>query len=280
MPVAMVVAGCQARRLLDDFREGPTMTITRFALALSAALAVGGFALSANPAAAATAMADCNKQWNDNKAANKTNGATYQDFLKSCLKAAAPATDAKATDAKPADTKAADKAAADKAAAEMKAKADAKAKTDTAAKPADTAKAKTAAVATDAKAADPEAAAKKDCNKQWKGLKDAGTEGTQKKKDFVAGCLAKAGIVVPAKTDAKMADDATPPEPTATAATPANATDANGKPRTPGQLAMDKRIKECGVLWQKSKGADGMVNGLKWPQYWSQCNTKLKAAGG
>ncbi len=277
------------------------MTMIRYALALSAAVAVGSLALAANPAAAATAMADCNKQWNDSKAANKTNGATYQDFLKGCLKAA-PAADAKATDAKAVDKTAADKAAADTKAAEMKAK-DAKAKTDAAAKAkADTAakatpaatdtKAKPAVVATDAKAVDPEAAAKKDCGKQWKAIKDAGTEGTQKKKDFVAACLTKAGIVMTPKadtkamdakaTDAKMADEPTPPEPTVAAATPAKATttDATAKPRTAGQLAMDKRIKECGVLWQKSKGADGLVNGLKWPQYWSQCNTKMKAAGG
>ncbi len=258
------------------------MTMTRFALALSAVVAIGSLALNANPAAAATAMADCNKQWNDTKAANKTNGATYQDFLKTCLKAAAPA-DAKAT-----DSTAADKTTADAKAAEMKAKADAKAKADTA--KADTAKAKTDTAAA-TKAADPEAVAKKACDKQWKAIKDAGTEGTQKKKDFVGACLAKAGIVTPAKAvakttdakaaDAKMADDPTPDEPTSVAvATPAKATDANGKLRTPGQLAMDKRIKECGVLWQKSKSADGMVNGLKWPQYWSQCNTKLKAAGG
>ncbi len=272
------------------------MTMIRYALALSAAVAVGSLALSTNPAAAATAMADCNKQWNDSKAANKTNGATYQDFLKGCLKAA-PAADAKATDTKAADKVAADKAAADAKAVEMKAK-EAKAKVDAAAKvKADTAakttpapvdaKAKTAAVVTDAKAADPEAAAKKDCGKQWKAIKDAGTEGTQKKKDFVAACLVKAGIVVTPKVDAKaadtkMVDEPTPPEPTVAAATPAKATttDANGKVRTAGQLAMDKRIKECGALWQKSKGADGLVNGLKWPQYWSQCNTKMKAAGG
>ena len=274
------------------------MTMIRYALALSAALAVGSLALAANPAVAATAMADCNKQWNDNKAANKTNGATYQDFLKGCLKAA-PAADAKATDTKAVDKVAADKAAADAKAVEMKAKeakakvdAAAKAKADTAAKttPATTdAKVKTTtAVVTDAKVVDPEAAAKKQCGKEWKAIKDAGTEGTQKKKDFVAACLVKAGIVMTPKVDAKPADTAkaadevTPPEPTVAAATPAKATttDATAKPRTPGQLAMDKRIKECGALWQKSKGADGLVNGLKWPQYWSQCNTKMKAAGG
>jgi len=172
------------------------MTMSRFAVALSAAVAVGSLAFIANPAAAATAMADCNKQWNDIKTANKTNGATYQDFLKTCLKAA-PAADAKATDAKATDAKATDaKAAADKTAADAKA-AEVKAKD---------AKTKVVPVATVADAAaDPAAAAKKECGKQWKALKDAGTQGTQKKKDFVSACLTKAGVA-PDKTDAKVAD--------------------------------------------------------------------------
>ena len=222
-------------------------------------------------------------------AANKANAGTYQDFLKSCLKAAPAATDAKATDTKATDTKAADKKAADMKAADAKA-AEMKA--------AD-AKAKTGAAATDTAAVtpDPMAKEKKECGKQWKDAKAAATTGTQKKKDFVADCLAKmapaadktkaatvAPVVVPAKTvDAKAVDtmakdEATPPEPTADAkAVDAKTVDANGKVRTPGQLAMDKRIKECGGMWQIAK-KDNTTGGLKWPQYWSACNKKLKAA--
>ncbi len=266
------------------------MTSFKYVTALTAAIALSGLALSGTPASAAnSAMADCNTKWNAEKAANTTNGATYQDFLKGCLKSAAPAAaDAKTTTTKPADAK-----VMDAKAMEAKAKADAmaaKTTTDTKVK---TTAAATAAVTPD-KAIDPEAAAKKVCNKEWKALKDAGTEGTQKKKDFVAGCLVKAGIVVPAKataavvaapaattTTAKtpdvMAKDVTPPDPTDATAKPAM-TDTTGKVRTPGQLAMDKRIKECGVLWKQAK-TDGKTNGLKWPQYWSKCNTEMKAAG-
>ena len=266
------------------------MKLMHTALSLSAAMAIAGIAFGTTPAAAAnSAMADCNKQWNDAKAANKANAGTYQDFLKSCLKAAPAATDAKATDTKATDTKAADKKAADMKAADAKA-AEMKA--------AD-AKAKTGAAATDTAAVtpDPMAKEKKECGKQWKDAKAAATTGTQKKKDFVADCLAKmapaadktkaatvAPVVVPAKTvDAKAVDtmakdEATPPEPTADAkAVDAKTVDANGKVRTPGQLAMDKRIKECGGMWQIAK-KDNTTGGLKWPQYWSACNKKLKAA--
>ena len=266
------------------------MKSIQYALALSAAIAVGSLALSVTPAAAAnSAMADCNKKWNDEKAANATNGATYQDFLKGCLKSAGASTDAKPTDTKAADTKAAD----------TKAKSDTMtAKTTTDTKPKTIA---TTAPAMADTATDPEAANKKACGKEWKALKDAGNQGTQKKKDFVAECLTKmdaadktkpkttvatvapaTAVVAPAKTvvaPAKTVDageTAVPPDPTDANAKPAM-TDAKGKPRTPGQLAMDKRIKECGVMWKEAKAA-GTTGGLKWPQYWSQCNKKLKAA--
>ena len=279
------------------------MTSIHYALSLTAAMAVAGIAFGTTPAVAAnSAMADCNKQWNDAKAANKAGAGTYQDFLKSCLKAAPAAdakavTDTKAADTKAADMKAADKKAADKKAADMKAAdmkaaemkaaemkaADAKTKADL------KAKAKTDAAAADTAAAtpDPMAKEKKECGKQWKTAKEAGTTGTQKKKDFVAECVAKmspaadtvkAAAVAPADTMAK--DDVVPPEPMADAkAVDAKATtaDANGKVRTPGQLAMDKRIKECGGMWQIAK-KDNTTGGLKWPQYWSACNKKLKAA--
>ena len=235
-----------------------------YALALSAAIAVAGLAATANPAAA-TAMADCNKQWNDATAAKTTNGATYQDFLKACLKKSSTSTTAATTTT---TTMAA---------------------TDTAATTTDPAAAK----------------AKKACNAEWKAMKDAGTEGTQKKKEFVAACMVKAGIpatdamkkpaattttTAPAATTTTMAKPATTttttPTVAATTTTPAEptdtmakttTTDANGKPKTPGQLAMDKRIKECGAEWKKAK-ADNTTNGLKWPQFWSQCDKKLKAA--
>ena len=325
----------------DDRKEGLEMKPMHYALALSAAIAVAGFAFTANPAAAAnSAMAECNKQWNDATASNSTNGATYQDYLKACLKknsstttttttaasttatAAAPAADPMAKEKKDcnAQWKALDAATQGTqkkkdfvAACMAKAGGGAAAPADTAAAPAP---AKAMAAASTAPAKDKQA-----CNAQWKALTDAGTQGTQKKKDFVATCLEKmtAGgtaaatpaaatadaapvtAAVPAKpaaTTTTMAKPATttaavtaapaattaaapaavaPPEPTDTVAkTPT--TDAAGKPKTPGQLAMDTRIKECGVEWKKAK-ADGTTNGLKWPQYWSACNKRLKAAG-
>lgn len=56
-------------------------------------------------------------------------------------------------------------------------------------------------------------------------------------------------------------------------------TDKNGKPFTPGQIAAHKRIKECASEWRTAKDNGSLPAGEKWPQFWSACNTRLKAQG-
>lgn len=55
------------------------------------------------------------------------------------------------------------------------------------------------------------------------------------------------------------------------------ATPAKKREPTPGQLAARERQKKCAAEWKQAK-ADGKVEkGMKWPQYWSACNKRLKA---
>lgn len=65
-----------------------------------------------------------------------------------------------------------------------------------------------------------------------------------------------------------------------TSTAPATATTETKKPKrepTPGQLAARERQKKCAAEWKQAK-ADGRVEkGMKWPQYWSACNKRLKA---
>jgi hypothetical protein len=44
---------------------------------------------------------------------------------------------------------------------------------------------------------------------------------------------------------------------------------------TAGQMAARERQKKCGAEWKEAK-AGGKTGGLKWPQYWSKCNARLK----
>jgi hypothetical protein len=52
------------------------------------------------------------------------------------------------------------------------------------------------------------------------------------------------------------------------------------KPQSPAMAAMHERQKKCGADWRAAKAAGKVEKGMKWPQYWSACNKRLKAAGG
>ncbi|MGL4495248.1 MAG: hypothetical protein ACRCXM_14020 [Beijerinckiaceae bacterium] len=49
-----------------------------------------------------------------------------------------------------------------------------------------------------------------------------------------------------------------------------------GKPSTGGNFA--ERRTRCSSEWKEAKAAN-KTGGQKWPQFWSACNTRLKAAG-
>lgn len=40
--------------------------------------------------------------------------------------------------------------------------------------------------------------------------------------------------------------------------------------------AMHERLKKCGAEWKEAKAAGKIKDGMKWPQYWSACNKRLK----
>lgn len=64
------------------------------------------------------------------------------------------------------------------------------------------------------------------------------------------------------------------------AQTTASTTTEAKKPKrapTPGQLAARERQKKCGAEWKEAKAAGKVQKGMKWPQFWSACNKRLKA---
>ena len=70
---------------------------------------------------------------------------------------------------------------------------------------------------------------------------------------------------------AAASDDAAP-----TRRQRAKAEKSDGKP-TAGQTAARERQKACAAEWKTAKAAGKVETGMKWPKYWSQCNTRLKA---
>ncbi len=153
----------------------------------------------------------------------------------------------------------------------------------------------------------------KECSASWKAMKVAGTvPAGMKWKEFVAAkCQAPAAGAAPAAPAPKMAAPAAPAAkmaapaapavpaapaaaatkmaapaakmaaPAATAAAPAagEMLDKNGKPMTAGRAAMVTRERACGAKWKAAKAAGTLPAGQTWPQFWSACNTELKAQG-
>lgn len=210
------------------------------------ALATPGYA--ANPSAAQSTTKACSQQYQAAKTANTLNGQKWPDFLSKCSASmgaaapmAAPAAKKQASALAPANPKTA------KPAASMSA----------------------AAVSGNTNG---HQTTQQICSQQYQAAKSGGTLGSQKWPDFLSSCSAS---IKNDKEDATM-----PPEPTAASAKQLMpATSGAGKALSPGQVAFRQRIHECSTEWQSEKASGTLATGAKWPQFWSQCNAKLKAQG-
>jgi len=105
----------------------------------------------------------------------------------------------------------------------------------------------------------------KECAAEWDKMKAANQTGTMKYRDFTKQCMS--GTAAPA-----------PAAPAAAAPAPATTT---AKPATgsPGRQAMIARERACGADWKADKAAGRVPAGMKWPQYWSECDKRKKALG-
>ena len=93
---------------------------------------------------------------------------------------------------------------------------------------------------------------------------------------FLAQCrtqMAPAAAATPAKP--AMAPGAKPTTPVAATRTTTRTSTA-GRAPTAGQTAAHDRQRACGAQWSAAKAAGKIPAGQKWPQYWSQCNARMK----
>jgi hypothetical protein len=82
--------------------------------------------------------------------------------------------------------------------------------------------------------------------------------------------LVSAPLSAGAQTAQGGTPEATKPGPSRTVARPQ-------REPTAGQMAARERQRKCGAEWKEAK-AGGKTGGLKWPQYWSKCNARLKGS--
>ena len=102
-----------------------------------------------------------------------------------------------------------------------------------------------------------ESAVQKACAAEWDAMKTANKipAGTTWP-TFETDCMAKAAAAPAMAPAAKMA-----------------------APPIAGVNGEQSRIKTCATQWDQMKAANKIPAGMKWPEFWHDCDTKLKAAG-
>ncbi len=67
------------------------------------------------------------------------------------------------------------------------------------------------------------------------------------------------------------------PSASAQTTAPSPSTAKPKKPPSASQIALRDRQKKCGAEWKAAKAGGKIEKGMKWPQYWSACNKRLKS---
>jgi hypothetical protein len=125
----------------------------------------------------------------------------------------------------------------------------------------------------------------KACGVEYQAAKAAKTLDGKNWQTFLADCRTRHAAATPAATPATTpaapaAAQAAPPAAAPPAASTAPAPKSAAAPATGGRAAMFERERACGAEWRAQKVELRKANPtLKWPQYWSQCNARMKAAG-
>ena len=124
----------------------------------------------------------------------------------------------------------------------------------------------------------------KECSAQYQAAKKAGTLNGQKWPQFLSDCSAKM------KSDDSSAEDATSkakkttktdsamaPKKSDTAMAPKPAKEAKSTKEAKEKPASDHQTSQqiCSEQYQAAK-ANNTLGGKKWPQFYSECNTRLK----
>ena len=118
----------------------------------------------------------------------------------------------------------------------------------------------------------------KECAAQWKQMKAAKQTGGKTYREFSKTCMSGSGGAAPS-TAAAPASAPPPAKTTSTAAKPSKTGTASGAKPSEARQAMYARERACGADWKAEKAAGKVPAGMKWPQYWSACNKRKKAAG-
>lgn len=113
-----------------------------------------------------------------------------------------------------------------------------------------------------------------ECSAKYKAAKDANTLNGMKWNDFRKANCGSDATAAPA-----AAAPAPAPAPKPTVASAPAATPSEAKPASAGRQAMYARERACGAEWKAAKANGTRPAGMKWPQFWHECDVRMKAAG-
>ncbi len=111
-----------------------------------------------------------------------------------------------------------------------------------------------------------EAKSMKECAAEWQQMKASNQTAGKTYREFSKECMAGGAGATSTPPAAESTPAAAPPAKTA-------------KPMSSGRQAMIARERACGSEWKADKAAGKIPAGMKWPQYWSECNKRKKAEG-
>ncbi|MGB7099481.1 MAG: hypothetical protein WBD95_12055 [Xanthobacteraceae bacterium] len=118
----------------------------------------------------------------------------------------------------------------------------------------------------------------KECSAKYQAAKAAGTLAGMKWNDFrKAQCGADATAAPPPPAPTKAAAPP-PPEKTAAPSPPPTGAPAEKK-GSPGKQAYLARLHACSADWKTLKADGKRPAGMKWPQFWHECDQRKKAEG-
>jgi hypothetical protein len=114
-----------------------------------------------------------------------------------------------------------------------------------------------------------------ECSAKYKAAKDGNTLNGMKWNDFRKANCGSDATAAPAAAPAP----APAPKPTVASAPPATPAATEAKPASAGRQAMYARERACGAEWKAAKANGTRPAGMKWPQFWHECDVRMKAAG-
>jgi hypothetical protein len=123
-----------------------------------------------------------------------------------------------------------------------------------------------------------------ECSAKYKAAKADNSLNGMKWNDFRKAQCGSDSTAAPTTASAPAPAPAAPapapaPKPTVASAPATTPATTEAKPASGGRQAMYARERACGAEWKAAKANGTRPAGMKWPQFWHECDVRMKSAG-